>query len=94
MVEMRARKKRKLGRGRVELPTHGFSEFVSKDASAYKTSTYGNRKYQPDNQPDNESFRPFPLYPPELAKIVQLWPTLPEYIKAAIRALMDSIKTP
>ena len=32
---------------------------------------------------------PKPIYDPDLTKIIEVWPTLSEHIKAAVKALVD-----
>jgi hypothetical protein len=85
-----------LGRGGIEPPTHGFSVRCRKDTSQEKTKTCKSTETQLTPQltpktPKQAEIDTQNLLP-DLAEIVTIWPELPEHIKAAIKALIQTHK--
>ena len=79
-----------------EPPIHGFSVRCSKNVNADKTKTCENTKEQLTHQLTPKSQKQpeidTPKLPADLAEIVTKWPELPEHIKAAIKALIQTSK--
>jgi hypothetical protein len=83
-----------MGRGGVEPPTHGFSVRCSKNITTDDTKTCETSKPQltlqlTPNSPKQGKIDT-PELSPDLAEIVNIWPELPEHIKAAFKALIQS----
>ena len=85
-----------MGRGGVEPPTHGFSVRCRKNTTPEKTKTCKTSKEQltPQLTPKTQEQGKIDTQnlPPDLAEIVAIWPQLPEHIKAAIKALVQTHK--
>jgi hypothetical protein len=83
-----------MGRGGIEPPTHGFSVRCSENTSHEETETYKNPNEQltpqlTPNSPKQGKIDTQNL-PVDLAEIVAVWLELPEHIKAAIKALVQT----
>jgi len=82
-----------MGRGGIEPPTHGFSVRCSKNASPEQTKTCEISKTQLTPQLTPKSQKQGQIdtqnLPADLAEIVAVWPKLPEYIKVAVKALVN-----
>ena len=83
-----------MGRGGFEPPTHGFSVRCTKTASPEKTNTCETSEsaLTPQWTPTHPKQGEIDTsnLPPDLAEIVAVWPELPEHIKAAIKALVQT----
>ena len=75
-------------------PTFGSVDRRPKYASAEKTKTCDTTKTQltPQLTPNSQKQGQIDTknLPPDLAEIVAVWPELPEHIKAAIKALVQT----
>jgi hypothetical protein len=82
-----------MGRGGIEPPTHGFSVRCCKDTNPGKTKTCETTKEQltPQLTPKspNQAKIDTQNLPADLAGIVEVWPELPEHIKAAVKVLVN-----
>ena len=83
-----------MGRGGFEPPTHGFSVRCIKNTSVEKTKTSETAETQLTPQLTLNSQKQSKIdtseLPPDLAEIVTIWPELPEHIKVAIKALVQT----
>jgi len=83
-----------MGRGGLEPPTHGFSVRCSKNTNTCETKTCETSKEpltpqltpQSHKQPQIDTSK----LPPDLARIIESWPTLPDHIKAAIKIMVET----
>ncbi|MHC4640522.1 MAG: hypothetical protein ACYS32_02680 [Planctomycetota bacterium] len=79
-----------------EPPTHGFSVRCPENVSVENTKTCETAETQltPQLTPKSPKHPEIdtPNLPPDLAEIVAVWPKLPEHIKAAIKALVQTSK--
>jgi len=84
-----------MGRGGVEPPTHEFSVRCPGNVKQGNSETYETAKPQltPQLTPDSPKSGPIDTntLPAELVEIVTIWPGLPGHIKAAIKALVQSV---
>lgn len=84
-----------MGRGGVEPPTHEFSVRCPGNVKQGNSETYETAKPQltPQLTPDSPKAGPIDTntLPAELVEIVTRWPELPGHIKAAIKALVQSV---
>ncbi len=83
-----------MGRGGFEPPTHGFQDRRTKNTSQDRIKTCESAKTQltPQLTPNYQKTveidtKKLSL---DLAEIVTIWPELPEHIKAAIKALVQT----
>jgi len=86
-----------MGRGGIEPPTHGFSVRCSKNITTEKAKTCETTKEPLTPQLTPKSPKQPKIdtsgLPSDLAEIVAVWPELPEYIKAAIKAMIETFRT-
>jgi len=77
-----------------EPPTHGFSVRCRKNVTPEKTKTCESTKEQltPQLTPKSQKQPKIDTseLPSDLVEIVAIWPELPEHIKAAIKALVQT----
>ena len=80
--------------GGFEPPTHRFSVRCTKNTNLDKTKTCETSKEQLTPQLTPKSQKQGKIdtseLPPDLAEIVAVWSELPEYIKSAIKALVQT----
>ena len=85
-----------MGRGGIEPPTHGFSVRCSENTNLEETETYKNSNEQltPQLTPNSQKQGKINTcnLTADLAEIVAIWLKLPEHIKAAIKALVQTHK--
>ena len=76
--------------------TYGLEIRCGKTPSQDSPSTYdsGKSELTPQLTPESRKQAQIdtPQLPPDLAEIVAIWPKLPEHIKAAVMALVGSVR--